>query len=137
MTDFDYYTYLTEDEIKEFQKGPYICSGMIGLLYYDIAIDLASHGSFQYEVSELLGMDVDDIAGRGSTQFECAETLINSYSNYELFDKLKSYSILVWDNDWDCYLPDFTSYNRYGRDYYVEVEDDNGLTNFRNLKGKR
>ena len=131
---YNYYTHLTQQELEEFQKGAYICSGVIGLLYYDTAIDLASHGSFQYEVAELFGMDVDSIAGHGSTQFECAERLIDSYTNYELFDKLKSYGILTYNIDWDCYLPDFTSYNRYGRDYYIEVEDDNGLTNFRNLK---
>lgn len=131
---YDYYTYLSQEEIKEFQKGMYICSGMIGLLYYDIATDLASHGSFQYEIAELFNMDVDEIAGHGSTQFECAERLIDSYTNYELFDKLKSYGILTYNIDWDCYLPDFTSYDRYGRDYYIEVEDNNGLTNFRNLK---
>ena len=130
----DYYTHLTHQELEEFQTGSYICSGMIGLLYYDIAIDLASHGSFQYEVAELFGMDVDEIAGHGSTQFECAERLIDSYTNYELFDKLKSYGILNYSNDLDCHLPDFTSYDRYGRDYYIEVEDNNGLTNFRNLK---
>ena len=130
----NYYNYLKQEELEEFQKGAYICSGMIGLLYYDIAIDLASHGSFQYEVAELFGMDVDEIAGHGSTQFECAERLIDSYTNYELFDKLKYYGILTYNIDWDCYLPDFTSYNRYGRDYYIEVEDDNVMTNFRNLK---
>lgn len=131
---YNYYTYLTQEEIEEFQKGAYICSGMIGLLYYDIATDLASHGSFQYEVAELFDMDVDEIAGHGSTQYECAERLIDSYTKYELFDKLKSYGILIYNIDWDCYLPDFTSYDRYGRDHYIEVEEDNGLTNFRNLK---
>lgn len=130
----NYYAHLTHQELEEFQKGAYICSGMIGLLYYDIAIDLASHGSFQYEVAELFGMDVDSIVGHGRTQLECAQRLIDSYTNYELFDKLKYYGILTYNIDWDCYLPDFTSYNRYGRDYYIEVEDDNVMTNFRNLK---
>ena len=131
---YNYYTHLIQQELEEFQKGAYICSGMIGLLYYDIAIDLASHGSFQYEVAELFGMDVDSIAGHGSTQFECAERLIDSYTNRELFDKLKYYGILTYNANLDCYLPDFNSYDRLHREYYIEVEDDNGLTNFRNLK---
>ena len=101
---YDYYTYLTQDEIKEFQKGAYVCSGMIGLLYYDIATDLASHGSFQYDVAELFDMDVDEIAGHGSTQFECAERLIDSYTKYELFDKLKSYGILIYNIDFFTFV---------------------------------
>ena len=124
---YDFYKYLSLDEIEKFKKEIYVCSGMIGLLYYEIANDLASHGSFQGEIAEVFNMSIDEIAGHGKVQYECAERLINSYTMPELISALKSYGVIQYSVEYDCYFPDFTSYNRQGRDYYVEVEIDNEL----------
>ena len=125
--DYDFYKYLSLDEIKKFKKEIYVCSGMVGLLYYEIANDLACHGSFQAEIAELFAMDIDEITGHGSVQYECAERLINSYTKPELIAILKNYGVLQYNVEYDCYFPDFISYGRLGREYYTEVELDNEL----------
>ena len=125
--DYDFYKYLSLDEIEKFKKEIYVCSGMVGLLYYEIANDLACHGSFQAEIAELFIMDIDEIAGHGSVQYECAERLINSYTKPELIAILKNYGVLQYNVEYDCYFPDFISYGRLGREYYTEVEINNGL----------
>lgn len=95
---------------------------------------LIYYGSFQIMIKDRIEDGDEQYASIFTNKIEAYERLIDSYTNYELFDKLKYYGILTYNIDWDCYLPDFISYNRYSRDYYIEVEDDNGLTHFRNLK---
>lgn len=127
MENYDYYTYLSEEEIENFKKHKYIISGMKGLLFFIILDKLDSSGKFQFEISKKFNLDVFLLANKPKLQFDCAKKLISSFSEEQLINEMIFYSIFAYSEDNSCYFPDFSSFKRKGRDYYIKVEKEFNL----------
>lgn len=118
-----------------YQKRFILVQGLIGLLLSEIAMNLATEGSFQWEIGEDYYKEfnketpqamVDYICSGGSEQYDVAEYLIKGYlERNQIKERLEYYGCLKYDPELEAYFPDWESYNRHGREFYIESEENN------------
>ena len=125
MENYDYYMYLTEEEINSFKIKPIMISGLKGLFLCVLADKISKSSSFQFEIANKFNISVDILYGSGKNQFLYAKKLIDSYSeSYLLNLMISNYNLFSFSEDNDCLFPDFSSFNRRGRQFYIEMENN-------------
>jgi hypothetical protein len=110
--------------------------GMLGVLREAIAYDLATDGSFQYEIGREYCPDdisLDDyvlnhICGDGATQYELADDIIDNCDEEQLKEKMYYHAVIVFDSELERHFPNFSVYNRSGREYYIDAEQCSELS---------